>query len=528
MLTKGYRLYVIGYKFISAAFLLLSFASYSQKKEELEIHYAQTITGEDLKKHLSVLASDEYEGRETGEKGQKMAATYIAKQFKNSGLKAGYYDTSYFQRYPMDIQYKKEVFLNVNNNQYNPESDYLSFYGLSEQTINTNNIFFAGYGMDDSKYNDYKNVNVKDKVVLIFDGEPMNKDSVYYVSGTKKPTDWSTNYKRKEEIARNLDAKALLIVVNNIDSAYKQYRHRLIGKSIKVKSNKKEKIPVIFISEKIADNISSSQRAVISEWKNEIEKTGKTISKELTCNLKIEIKIEEKHLSAENVLGYIEGTDLKNELLVLSAHYDHLGMEAGQVFNGADDDGSGTVSIIELAQTFALAKKEGHGPRRSMLFITFSGEEKGLLGSEYYTDNPVYPLKNTIADLNIDMIGRVDAKHKDSIEYVYVIGSDKLSSELHRINENANRQFCKLKLDYTFNNVHDPNRFYYRSDHYNFAKNNIPVIFYFNGTHEDYHKETDEISKINFDLMEKRARLVFYTAWELANRDERIKVDVKQ
>ena len=126
------------------------------------------------------------------------------------------------------------------------------------------------------------------------------------------------------------------------------------------------------------------------------------------------------------------------------------------------------------------------------------------------------------------MIGRIDPKHKDSADYIYIIGSDKLSTELHNINEEANKQFSKLKFDYLYNDVHDPNRYYYRSDHYNFAKHGIPVIFYFNGVHEDYHKETDEIGKINFELMEKRARLVFYTAWELANRTDRIKVDVKK
>ena len=154
-----------------------------------------------------------------------------------------------------------------------------------------------------------------------------------------------------------------------------------------------------------------------------------------------------------------------------------------------------------------------------------AGEEKGLLGSKYYTENPVYPLENTVADLNIDMIGRLDEKHADNPNYVYLIGSDKLSNELHRISEEANSTYTNLELDYTYNDPNDPNRFYYRSDHYNFAKKNIPIIFYFNGTHEDYHKATDTVDKIDFEKMEKITRLVFYTCWELVNREERIQLN---
>ncbi len=233
---------------------------------------------------------------------------------------------------------------------------------------------------------------------------------------------------------------------------------------------------------------------------------------------------------SENVLGYIEGSDLKTELIVISAHYDHLGIRAGHIFNGADDDGSGTAAVIELAAAFSMAQKQGYGPRRSLLFLLFSGEEKGLLGSEFYVEHPVYPLTSTVADLNIDMIGRIDDRHKespDSAGYVYVIGSDKMSLELHRINEEANSGYCKLSLDYTYNSKDDPHHYYYRSDQYNFVKQGIPVIFYFNGTHADYHRETDRTDKINFELLCKRTRLVFLTAWELAARNDRIKTDGK-
>lgn len=230
---------------------------------------------------------------------------------------------------------------------------------------------------------------------------------------------------------------------------------------------------------------------------------------------------------SENVLAYIKGSEKPDEVVVISAHLDHIGvLENGEINNGADDDGSGTVALIEMAKAFKAAVDNGEGPKRSILFLHVTAEEIGLLGSRYYTDvEPVFPLKNTVANLNIDMIGRVDDKHENDRNYLYLIGSDKLSKELHIISETVNKKYFNINIDYTFNEDNDPNRFYYRSDHYNFAKNNIPVIFYFNGTHDDYHQPTDTPDKIEYDLLEIRTRLVFTTAWELANRDERIKLD---
>jgi hypothetical protein len=235
--------------------------------------------------------------------------------------------------------------------------------------------------------------------------------------------------------------------------------------------------------------------------------------------------LNNNYIKGDNIIGFIEGSDLKDEIVVITAHYDHLGIKDSLIYNGADDNGSGTVAIMEIAQAFMLAKKEGYGPRRSVLIMPVSGEEKGLLGSKYYTDNPVYPLENTIANLNVDMIGRIDDYH-DNPDYIYLIGSDRLSTELHQISEEINDKYINLELDYKYNDKDDPNRYYYRSDHYNFAKNNIPVIFYFNGVHADYHKESDTIEKIHFPKIEKISRYIFLTAWELANRNERIKLNV--
>lgn len=228
---------------------------------------------------------------------------------------------------------------------------------------------------------------------------------------------------------------------------------------------------------------------------------------------------------SENVVAYIEGDGSTEEILVLSAHYDHLGKRQDRIYNGADDDGSGTVAMMEIAKAFKEAVNDGYQPRRGILFLHVTAEEKGLLGSLYYSKNPIFPIENTVANLNTDMIGRVDDLHKNNPDYVYLIGSDRLSTELHELSEATNEKYVQLDLDYKYNAEDDPNRFYFRSDHYNFAKFDIPVIFYFNGTHEDYHQATDTPDKINYELLAKRTQLIFYTAWEIANRDKRPFVD---
>lgn len=232
--------------------------------------------------------------------------------------------------------------------------------------------------------------------------------------------------------------------------------------------------------------------------------------------------------ASENVLAYIKGSEKPEEVIVISAHYDHVGVNSqGNVFNGADDDGSGTVALLEMAQAFNQAVKDGNGPKRSILFLHVTGEEIGLYGSRYYTENPIFPLVNTVCNLNIDMIGRIDPDKKDNPNYLYLIGSNMLSQELQDISTEMNDEYTKLELDYKFDDPNDPNRFFYRSDHYNFAKNNIPIIFYFNGVHEDYHKITDTPDKIEYDLMATRTKLIFLTAWEVANRENRIAIDKK-
>jgi Zn-dependent M28 family amino/carboxypeptidase len=229
--------------------------------------------------------------------------------------------------------------------------------------------------------------------------------------------------------------------------------------------------------------------------------------------------------NSQNILSYIKGTEFPEEVVIISAHVDHLGTKNNMIYNGADDNGSGTAAVMEIAQAFKMAEQDGFGPKRSILFLHLTGEEEGLEGSRYYVSHPVFSLENTIANLNIDMIGRVDEIHKANSDYIYLIGSDRLSTELHYISEAANNEFTQLNLEYVYNDENDANSFYSRSDQYNFAEKNIPIIFYFSGVHDDYHQPTDTAEKLNYPLLEKRAKLIFTTAWYLANLERRIIID---
>ncbi|WP_418262343.1 M28 family metallopeptidase [Flavobacterium faecale] len=228
---------------------------------------------------------------------------------------------------------------------------------------------------------------------------------------------------------------------------------------------------------------------------------------------------------SENVCAFIKGTEKPEEIIVLSAHYDHIGTKNELIFNGADDNGTGTAALLEIAQAFKIAEKNGHKPKRSILFLHVTGEEHGLLGSKYYSENPIFPLANTVSNINIDMIGRRDVEHSKSNNYVYAIGAERLSTELYNMLVATNEKYTKLDIDYRFTADYDPNQYYTRSDHYNFAKHGIPSVFFFNGVHADYHRATDTPDKIELDALKKRTQLAFVLAWELANRENRIKVD---
>ncbi len=485
---------------LNILFILSTLPAFAQ--QEPITKYSETITQEDLKTHLSILASDALGGRETGKVGQKMAAAYIAEKFKTLGLKGPVVngDNSGFYQ-PIDLYTSKPgtIYIEASGNSYSNDYNNLVYYGDSPtQGEIDNTVIFVGAG----ERKDFEGKEVKGKTILTISSD-------------------SRAWRGVATIADELGVAQILVVNFEKDEAFADYarqmEHYLSNGRLSINKPEPGRRGAFFLKPSVA--------AAIMGVKVEDLRNGKKIK---PVKIKYSVSIDTEILATENVLGYLEGSDLKDELVVLTAHYDHVGMEGEEVYNGADDDGSGTSAILELAEAFVKAKKEGHGPRRSILFMTVTGEEKGLLGSEYYTKNPVFELKNTVVNLNIDMIGRVDPEHKDNENYVYLVGADRLSSELHELSEKANSTYTQFDLDYTYNDEGHPDRIYYRSDHWNFAKNNIPVIFYFNGVHEDYHKPTDTVDKINFELLQKRSQLVYYTAWIVANRDNRLVVDKLQ
>ncbi len=494
--------------------------------------YAATITGSSLKTQLSIIASADMEGRETGTVGQRKAATYIETQFKKIGLQSVPSLKGYQQFYPLyqdslktgeltlegkAAEYGKDFVINMNSNETG------SFKGKK--------IVFAGYGIDDEKYSDYTGLDVKGKIVIIFLGEP-KKDVNYIVSGTKRSSAWTfPGIPKKLETAAAKGA-AGVVVINPTQETFNE-RAVANGKKTGVyfpRANDGAKmLNFVQLSHAYAKTIIGNNFDTLLK----IVKANGIIANQWPMESKAKVTYNfEKYrttINASNVVGIIEGTDKKDEYVFLTGHYDHLGARNGKIWYGADDDGSGTCAVITMAQAFAKAAAEGNRPRRTIVFMTVSGEEKGLWGSEYYSDHPFFPLEKTTVDLNTDMVGRIDTERKtdDTLNYVYVIGHDKLSSDLPIINEAVNKKYTNLVLDYKFDDPNDQNRIYFRSDHYNFARKGVPILFFYDGMlKSDYHQPTDTVDKIYWDLYEKRVRMIFHTAWEMANRDEMLKRDI--
>jgi hypothetical protein len=484
------------------------------------VAYANSITMDELKKDLFLYASDEFEGRETGASGQKKAVEFIKSQYVDLGIPSPIGEGDYFQEVPLEVAQSPTASISINNQTFDHITDFISFSSNETQDFSADEIVYLGYGIDDEAYSDYKDLDVENKVILIRSGEPKNEDGSYVISGTAEPSDWSgmrQEYRSKSDVAEKHGVKALLFYNNDLFPMMSR-RYEAMEKSggtgrMALKGNSDDMF-VFLIGDTVKD-------AMLTDLKSN------SAASEIDLDFKLSYISRSEEIQSENVLAFIKGSEKPDEIIVISAHLDHEGIKGEDIYNGADDDGSGTVAVLEIAEAFKMAVDAGNGPKRSVLFLHVTGEEKGLLGSRYYTDvDPVIPLENTVANLNMDMIGRTDPKREGSNRnYLYIIGSDKLSTELHQISEEVNAKYCNIEFDYTYNDDNDPNRFYYRSDHYNFAKNNIPVIFYFNGTHDDYHKPSDTPDKIDYDLLENRTRLVFYTAWELANRENRIIVD---
>jgi len=473
--------------------------------------YGDMITPADLKEYLSIIASDAFEGRETGKRGQKIAAAFISTHFQELGLIPPV-NGNFYQPVPLYTSIPGDIYVIVGNAKLNNFGDVV-YYGTGNSGGELScPVVFVGKGRKE----DFDQVTVTGKAVVV---------EVESFSGFHEPLELAYQRGANTVLVFNPDVNQFHELVEQLKTYTSEGTLSLTKPSPSTQHS-----GVFFIAPMVAEKIFNSTLEKLK--KAALEDTKKSALKKFKPgSLRYQINLETKAVNSENVLGYLEGTDKKDELVLVTAHYDHIGKgknEGDQINNGADDDGSGTVSVLEIAKVFAQAKKDGVGPRRSMLFMTVTGEEKGLLGSDYYTQHPIFPLAKTVVDLNIDMVGRLDSAHikSNNVNYVYVVGDHKLSSELPVIIKAANEK-TKLELNSKFNDPKDPEKIYTRSDHYNFAKKGVPVIFYYDGGHADYHRVTDTVDKIDFDLMAKRVQLIFYTAWEMANRPNMVARDKK-
>lgn len=498
--------------------------------------FAEGITAADLKVLVDSLAGPVFAGRETGTLGQKLAGEYIAAEFKAAGLQAGGDNKKFFQNIALSNQTWDDLALLIEDKEFQNRADY---YVFSEEcpavgTLDLKDFIFVGYGIDDPKYSDYGKADVEGKVVVFFTGEPLGKDAQSIVSENGMPTAWSLDWKKKVKVAQAKGAVAAFIVDKNLKETVSKNRRLLYGRGgwQPISPGEKKpasdlKIPHLFISEEVLAALMGKKFEKADDKLAEafVKKTFKP--QKFKAKTQLRMHKSGALLEGTNVIGWIEGSDpdRKKDVVIVTAHYDHLGEHDGSVFYGADDNASGTAAVIEIAKAFAEAKKKGVEPRRSVVFMLVSGEEKGLLGSKFYTEFPTFPLNKTIANINIDMVGRVDAKHANNPNYIYVIGDKRTSEDLHNILKEMNDWYTKIELDYSFNDPNEPNRYFSRSDHYNFVKKGVPATFFFNGTHDDYHRATDTKEKINFPAAEIRTRLAFHMVWEIANRQGKVSAD---
>lgn len=467
-----------------------TFYGYAQKAARPDA-YAKTITAADARKHLYILAAPDMEGRETGTEGQRKAAAYIEAYFQQLGLQPGTAN-GYQQPYLLYQDSLVSASFEVNGKPFELDKDFAPYGNNIQATLKLGEVIVFGAKATDS----VMNADLAGRLVMVV--------------GTAAPAFYNQLVKK--------GPAAVLTVGQNFPlqrPTNRMGRQGIYGYRAAVTPQQFQ------ISESVA-------RAIAGEAYDAVKGDGNAV-RMAKADVLMEVKKETKSLPASNIVGVLPGTDLRDEYVVLSAHYDHVGKINGVVYPGADDDASGTVGIMEIAEAFVKAKNDGKGPRRTIVILAVSGEEKGLLGSEYYSNHPLFPMEKTTVNLNIDMIGRSDPDRRqgDSTNYVYVVGDDKVSSDLKPISEGQNKKYLKMELDYKYNDPNDPNRIYYRSDHYNFAKNGVPIIFYYDGMlRPDYHQPTDTPDKINYDLLRRRAQLVFYTAWEMANRDGMLKRDL--
>jgi hypothetical protein len=517
--------------------LVVAVAGCSGSKEtttlpSASIHdFDKTITVDGLKSDLTIIASDEFEGRETGEEGIKKATNYITERYKELGLKPvgdnGTFEQNYDLSAPVIDSYNYTVTDNegslISETAVTKEAtgDFVTVFGGSDDV--SGEIIFAGFGISNETTNQLPEVVADKWVMVFFDRQLTNQRALQTLSGSgaagvilimdhNDPQGFIENADQAQSRIGSAGRLSLAYLQNNNSrsAAWNRINPELAAKML----GKESVSELVDMSEEIKANASDFKPM------------------ELEYTLSHDVSISENTVVASNIAAFLEGSDplLKDEVVVLSAHHDHVGIgrpdsTGDTIYNGADDDGSGTVGLLSTAQAMVAAKKAGAGPKRSVLFLHVSGEEKGLLGSRYYSDHPIYPIENTVANINVDMIGRVDKEHEENKDYIYVIGGEIISSGLDSLLRSANEATVNLDLSNRYNDLEDPNQFYRRSDHWNFGRLGVPFIFFFNGVHADYHRPSDSIEKIEWEALTKRTQLLYTTTAMIANAPNRPEVD---
>jgi hypothetical protein len=505
------------------------------------------ITEAQLKNYLYYVASDEMEGRDTPSKGLDLTAKFIAMNLSSWGFKPlgegsnhleKFYQRIVLRRGQPDAEKTRATF----NGQELKYGD--DFTAQMNPGSASGELVYAGHGwvFPAKNINPYQGLQVKDKIVVITTANQFTLPRGVTradLSAGKEGVDWESplGIEQKGYLEKN-GAKGVIIVPSAMSNAGRGGRSR--GPSWAVKRFQREAgLPAIIPTEKVLTAIfegESRDGAAILKGAASNE-PGESFTLNVAKKIRFEVGIKFEETNTQNVVGVLEGSDpkLKDEYIAIGAHYDHVGIgtpvNGDAIYNGADDDGSGTVAVLSIAEAFA----KGPRPKRSLLFVWHAGEEKGLLGSRYVTDFPVVPLDRVVAQLNIDMIGRskqvgdTEPRNKElsGPDEIYVIGSKMMSTDLGEVSESVNSSFLKLSFNYKYDDPKDPNRFFFRSDHFNYARKGIPIIFYFDGVHVDYHRPSDHPDKIDYRKMERVARTVLATGWTLANRPTRPVVDKK-
>ena len=498
----------------------------------------ESVTARKLRDHLTFIASDELEGRDTPSRGLDIAAMYIAKHLASWGIEPGGDEGSYFQKFPLkrnkiDAQNTR---FSLNNQSFVYGEDFFST--LTSANVPESNLVYVGHGwvIKGKNINAYDGMDVKGKIIVVANNFPKGVTPADLQG--KAGVDWFS----PPLYAQANGAKAVIAVGTYSDLANWQatrWRQTERGSVSFGTPQTQITIPTITASPRLVAALFQGEKANGTAIFTKGIQQDFVAPFELKATKKVSLNtaLKTDTVYTQNVVGILEGSDpvLKNEYVAVGAHYDHIGMNPfaaseDKISNGADDDGSGTVAVMAIAESMAT----GPRPKRSMLFIWHAGEEKGLWGSEYFADNPTVPIGSIVTELNIDMIGRYqnpgDENHPQNKQLpkpgeIFSIGSKMMSTELGELSEAVNKSFLNLTFNYKYDDPNDPEQFFYRSDHFNYAKKGIPIIFYMDGSHADYHQVTDSIEKINFDQMEKVTKTIMATGWELANRPTRPKVD---